>query len=251
MSEIATPPVHRVSAGITAARTGLAVVADAPVWSMDAIQVTAALDELTALESQVAAIRARLIVHAETVEAPGSESMSTPNWLARRQRLSRPEAHRRTRLAEGLHSHPVTTVALTAARIVDEQALAIITGVDALPEDLDPALKVRAEEHLIDLAKDYDAKSLKGFARTILEVVAPDLADAHLANLLQKQERDAEEANRFRIWDTPHGRVKGDFDLDGLTGACLKKALSAHAAPKHRAAKGPLGDRKPSAGTPG
>ena len=88
---------------------------------------------------------------------------------------------------------------------------------------------------------------MKNLAKAILEVVAPDLADAHLAKLLDRQERDAEEANRFRVWDTPDGRVKGDFDLDGFTGACLKKALSAHAAPKHRAAKGPLGERLPTA----
>ncbi|GAB3243503.1 hypothetical protein GCM10027448_02520 [Nocardioides dilutus] len=84
-------------------------------------------------------------------------------------------------------------------------------------------------------------------ARAILEVVAPEVADAHLAKLLEKQERDAEEVNRFRIWETPQGRVRGDFDLDGFSGAALKKALFAHAAPKHRAANGPLGERLPTA----
>ena len=86
-----------------------------------------------------------------------------------------------------------------------EQALAIVVGVGALPDDLDGDLKVRAEEHLIELAADHDPKALKRLARTILEVVAPDLADAHLAKQLEKLERDAEEANRFRIWETPQG----------------------------------------------
>ena len=40
-------------------------------------------------------------------------------------------------------------------------------------------------------------------------------------------------------------QVHGRFTLDTLTGAALKKALLAFAAPKHRAASGPLGDRKP------
>ena len=246
MSEIATPPMPRVRAAIAAARSALAEVSDAPVWSMDAGQVTEALDELAALDAQSAALRSRLIVQAESVEA--SESMSTPNWLARRQRLTRPEAHRQCRLAKGLDAHPITAAALTDARINDEQALAIIGGVDCLPDDLDPDLRQQAEEHLIELAKDHDAKALKNLGRAILEVVAPDLADAHLAKLLEKEERDAEEANRFRIWDTPQGRVRGDFDLDGLSGACLKKALFALAAPKHRASKGPLGERMPTAG---
>jgi Domain of unknown function (DUF222) len=245
MSELATPPRHRLSAAVAAARSELAGVADVPVWSMSAVEVTEALDELAAHESQVAALRSRLIMQAEAVEA--SESLSTPNWLARRLQLTRPETHRRTRLATGLDVHPVTATALSGGRINEEQALAIIGGLSALPDDLDPALVLRAEEHLIELAGDYDAKSLKGFGRTILEVVAPDLADAHLARQLERLERDAEAANRFRVWDTPAGRVRGDFDLDGFSGACLKKALFAHAAPKHRASKGPLGERKPTA----
>jgi len=245
MSEIATPPMPRLRAAISAARSAFDAVADAPTWTMDAEQVTKALDELAAHEAQSAALRSRLIMQAEAVEAP--ESLSTPNWLARRHRLTRPEAHRRSRLAKGLDAHPATATALVDGQVQDEQALAIITGVDALPDDLDDELKVKAEEHLLGLAQDHDAKALKGFARTILEVVAPDLADAHLAKQLQRLERDAEEGNRFRIWETPQGRFRGDFDLDAFSGACLKKALFAHAAPKHRAAKGPLGDRLPTA----
>lgn len=121
---------------------------------------------------------------------------------------------------------PVTAAAMSQARVNAEQALAIIAGVDALPGDLDPGLAARAEEHLVELAKDYDAKALKGFARTILEVVAPDVADAHLAKQLERLERDAETANRFRIWETPQGRFKGDFDLDGFSD------LTAHVLPR-------------------
>ncbi len=244
MTALAQHP-HPVTAAVASARAALGEVADVPLWSMDAAQVTRALDELAAHEAESAALRSRLIVHAETIEAP--ESMSTPSWLARRQRLTRPEAHRRCRLATGLDAHPTTAAALTGARITDEQALAVIGGVDALPDDLDPDVRQQAEEHLIGLAADHDARALKNLGRAILEVVAPDLADAQLAKLLEREERDAEEANRFRIWDTPQGRVKGDFDLDGFSAACLKKALLAHAAPKHRASGGPLGERKPTA----
>ena len=43
------------------------------------------------------------------------------------------------------------------------------------------------------------------------------------------------------MWEDGHGKVHGRFTLDTLTGAALKKALLALAAPKHRAAYGPLG----------
>jgi hypothetical protein len=215
---------------------------------MTGAQTEQALDGIAALEAQTAELKARLLTHAETLELPdrmGARSVAV--LLARRQRLTRPEAHRQARLAKGLAAHPVTATALAEARVNDEQALAIIAGVEALPEDLEAGLRTRAEAHLIGLAAEHDAKALRRLGRAILEVVAPDLADEHLAKQLAKLEHDAEEANRFRIWETPQGRVRGDFDLDGYSGAALKKALFAHAAPKHRAAKGPLGERKPTA----
>ena len=50
------------------------------------------------------------------------------------------------------------------------------------------------------------------------------------------------------MWDDGHGKLHGRFTIDSaLTGAMLKKALYAFAAPKHRAATdGSLGERKPT-----
>lgn len=127
MSEIATPPQHRVSAAISAARATFAQVCDAPVWSMDAAQAETALDELAAHEAQSAALRSRLLVQAEAIEA--AESASAPTWLARRHRLNRPEAHRQARLAHSLDRHPLTAAALAEARVNAEQALAVTAGV--------------------------------------------------------------------------------------------------------------------------
>jgi hypothetical protein len=248
MSEIATPPVHRVSAAVSCARTAFADVSGAPVWSMSAGQTKQTLTELEAHEAQTAALKSRLIRHAESIDLPAENgSRSVASWLARRHRLSRREAQRQGFVAAALGSHPLVEAAMDQGRLRVEQAHAILRGLDNLPEALDPGLKVKAEEHLIELAQDHDAKALRNLAKAILEVVAPDIADAHLAKQLERLERDAEEANRFRIWDTPDGRVRGDFDLDGYSGACLKKALFANAAPQHRASKGPLGEPKPTA----
>jgi hypothetical protein len=48
------------------------------------------------------------------------------------------------------------------------------------------------------------------------------------------------------MWEDGHGRVHGRFTLDALTGAMLKKALTAIAAPRHQASKGPLGELRPT-----
>ena len=69
--------------------------------------------------------------------------------------------------------------------------------------------------------------------------------------LLEREERDAAAATRLTMWEDGHGRVHGRFTTDALHGAMLKKALLAFAAPRHRAASGPLGERRPSPGADG
>ncbi len=231
---------HPVAVAVASARAVLGEVAGVPVWSMTGDQTTKTLADLEALEAQTAATKARLLRHAESIDLPAENgARNVASWLARRHRLTRREAHRQRFLAEALAAHPGVETALDSGLVNTEQAHAILRGLDGLPEDLDPGLKTEAEEHLIGLARDFDAKALKNLGRTILEVVAPDLADQHLAQQLDKEERDATAAARFSMWEDGHGKVHGRFTLDAFTGACLTKALSALAAPKHRAAKDP------------
>ena len=150
------------------------------------------------------------------------------------------------RLATGLQSHDPTRAALAEGRVHVEQAEAILRALTELPDDLDPDITLKAEQHLLELAADHDAKALKQLGRHILEVASPDAADAHEAKLLEREERDAAAATRLTMWDDGHGKVHGRFTLDALTGAMLKKALYAFAAPKHRASQGPLGERRPT-----
>ena len=151
------------------------------------------------------------------------------------------------RLAEGLEDRDHTRTALAQGRVHIEQAEAILKAIADLPTDLDPDLVDQAERHLLELAEVHDAKALKVLGRRILEVIAPEAADAHEAQLLEKEERDAQAATRLVVWDDGHGKLHGRFTVDsGLTGAMLKKALFAIAAPKHQASKGPLGERRPT-----
>jgi len=116
-----------------------------------------------------------------------------------------------------------------------DQAEVIIVAIDALPEDLDPELVADAQSRLIGYAADHDAKALRILGKRILEVVAPEVGEAHEAKVLEREERDAEAAATFRMSEDGHGRWHGRFTLPTLQGAMLKKALMAYAAPKHRA----------------
>jgi hypothetical protein len=106
----------------------------------------------------------------------------------------------------------------------------IVKGVDALPVEH----RRKAETHLIGCAADHDPVALRRLAQHVLEVVAPEIADAHQLQALERQEALAEEACRFTIADDGHGQCHGRFTLPSHVGAMLKQAVLAYAAPKHR-----------------
>jgi hypothetical protein len=129
-----------------------------------------------------------------------------------------------------------------------DQASVIVDAVESIPLDLVDAETIRlAEATLVRDASEHDAKALKILGRRILDVVAPDVGEAHEARLLDREERDAEARTRLTMHDDGQGSVRGRFTLPSVQGAMLKKALLALAAPKHRAAvDGEVGDRTPA-----
>ena len=246
MTAIANHP-HRVTSAIAETRRQLASVAGLPVWSMDATETTATIADVQSAKAQLADLEARLLSHADRIEvAAVTGATSTANWHAHATRTTRPAAHRAMRLATGLETHGLTRTALAQGRVQVEQAEVILRALAELPDDLDPEITAKAERLLLAYTDHHDAKALRHLGRHILEVASPDTADAHQAALLEREERDAAAATRLTMYDDGHGKVHGRFTLDTVTGAMLKKALHAIAAPRHQASKGPLGERHPT-----
>ncbi len=108
--------------------------------------------------------------------------------------------------------------------------MVIVKGVDALPVEH----RRDAEAHLIGLAREHDPVALRRLAHRVLEVVAPEIAEAHELKALQRQEALAEEACRFTIADDGHGLCHGRFTLPSHVGAMLKQAVLAINSPRHR-----------------
>ena len=140
MTAIANHP-HRVTSAIADARARLAAVTEVPVWSMDAAETTASLDQLAALAAQVAELQARVLAHGDRTDiAAESGATSTANWHAHRTRTTRPQAHRTMRLAAGLEQRDLTRAALACGAVHVEQAEVILRALAELPDDLDPEL---------------------------------------------------------------------------------------------------------------
>ena len=108
-----------------------------------------------------------------------------------------------------------------------DQAQVIVAAVEALPTDLDPQVAADAQVTLVGYAVHHDARELRILGNRILEVVAPEVGEAHEAKVLEAEEREAEAAASFRIVDDGHGRCHGRFTISALHGAMLRKQLLA------------------------
>ena len=180
----------------------------------------------------------------------GSATSSVPRLrrTGSRTRRSRPGRTQPARCVSGydLATHDLVRDALARGDLRVDQAGVIIRAVKALPDDLDPDLLIRAEQHLVAAAAEHDTRTLNILRRRLMEVVAPDLADQHEADLLEKEEAKAAQATRLTMTDDGHGRVHGRFTLPAVQAAMLKKMLLAIAAPKHQAATQGAGvERRP------
>ncbi|WP_231482464.1 HNH endonuclease signature motif containing protein [Nocardioides sp. URHA0020] len=242
-----TTPHHQV-AEATARMRGIAdTLVEASVWSMSAPEAATTLMELGRLKAQVIELEARVAAHADEVEV-GTDvgATSTANWLAHQTRQTRSAAARTVHLGHDLATYDRVRSALAHGNLRLEQADVIIRSIRALPDGLDSELLARAEEHLVTAAQEHDAKRLTILGRRLLEVIAPDLADQHESDLLEREQTKAAQACRLTMSDDGHGKVHGRFTLPALQAAELKKMLLALAAPKHLAAThGPRVERRP------
>ena len=230
---------HPISGLVSGFEDALKDVRDVPTWSMESREAAETLLGITRLRGQLADLEARVIDRVEQAGvAADAGATSTVNWLAHTTRQTRTTAHRKTKLATALASeaHEPVRLALADGELLVEQAEVIIAAVDALPEDLDPEIRAQAQTTLLGYAAEHDAKALRILGRRILDVVAPEVGEAHEAKLLEKEERDA--AASARLWGRRdgHGKVRFGGELPELHWDMLHKAVLAHAAPKHRAA---------------
>ena len=229
---------HPIAAGVSGIADELKTLRDAPAWSMGAAETRDTLVEITRLTAQIAELEARVAAHGQTVELEAdSGATSTANWWAHATKQTRAGAHRKTRLAKALDTarHEPVRIALAEGRLLVDQAEVIVAAVDALPEDLvDDEVRAQAQATLIAEAARFDAKALRTLGRRILDVIAPEVGEAHEARLLQQEEREAEAAAVFRMSDDGHGKSHGSFTIPTAYSEMLRKALLAIAAPKHR-----------------
>lgn len=192
------------------------------------------LDAATAAASRVAALECRAVAEADRRrlgDAVGARH--THQWWARRSRLTRSEAGRLTRLGIALDSpeHGEVARQMADGTLRVDQARVIVEAVDALPSHVDDDVRGRAEQALLELARQHDARDLKQLGKRILDTVAPEVGESHEAKVLEDEERRAAESADFTMVDDGEGRCHGRFIVPSRVGAMLRRALLALANP--------------------
>ena len=198
---------------------------------------------LEALELKVLAAADRNSVGVQT--GPQVGHTSTAAWLAHHTRVDRSATAAKVKLARALDAeHPQIATALAAGDCSLDHAAVAVHALDDLPADLptdaepgagtdpDVDLLSRAEKTLVDEAQHLSPRQLRVVGRHLLEVLAPEVAEARERVRLDRQDAAAYALARLALRALGDGTTQGWFRLPDLHAALLKTAVEALIAPR-------------------
>ncbi|WP_459981603.1 DUF222 domain-containing protein, partial [Nocardioides sp. AN3] len=219
------------------------------VWALSQQELAESLREAYAAQARLQALTLRLVAQADLNDLASHEgAVSLPAWLRVQVRLAPGEAKRQVRLAKALEAHQVTREALTAGGFPAASAAVITEAVDALPDEIDPGLRVQAEEFLAGEAHLHDTAALRRLAAHVEEVIDPDGAEERLAEQLARAEEKAARQACFTLGhDQTTASSQGRFKLPLLSGIKLERMLQALLNPNR---PDPIGFEDPETGRP-
>ncbi|RNL65177.1 HNH endonuclease [Nocardioides marmoriginsengisoli] len=235
------PPTHPHARMLDALDAALAEGTDVPAWTHSPDDLRDLLSRAARFKNQYDAFELQLLRAADRHQVGDAVgSANTAGWWATTTRTTKPAAHRAVALAEQLDdsAHEPTAAAMSAGAVSVDQAAVILSSVEALPHDLVPhQLRADAERHMVALAEHHDPRELRVLGRKILDVIAPEVAEAHEQAVLEREEQVAAAAATFVMHPDGQGSMVGRFKIPVLAGEILEKHLTAIAAPRHQASR--------------
>ncbi len=190
---------HPIILAASDVRASLKAVADANPTFMSVEEKATALQDLVAAEGQLAELRLRILADAGDL-ADATASKDAAGWLAQHTRRSYADARADLRLAHALdRDRPVLAAAMREGAASLPQARVIDRALANLPAAVDAETVALAEKHLVDHASEFGPKELGRIGRRILDVVAPEIAEAAEAQRLADLEAHAAEKTRLTM----------------------------------------------------
>lgn len=227
-------PEHPVRRGVRAASEAIADIRDVPKGYLGTDEKAEVLLEVTVLEAQVAALKLDLIADAADVaERDGARDAGA--WLAHRARTDHGAQRRDLQLGEALRDRwSRVHDGLGRGAVNPAQAEVIVAALDALDlPNLEPEVVAVAEEHLVELAKDFAPKQLRILGRRILDVIAPEIGEQQEARALEREEQLAEERTKLSMKTLGNGTTRIIAVVPDATAHRLRTYLEAFTAPRH------------------
>lgn len=234
---VATVAAHPIVSAVATARAALGEVAEVQPVFMSTAEKQAALIELARLEAQTTEARLRVLASADEVgDASGARDAAA--WVSVATQADPMTARSDLHLAKALEHRPWVVAGMREGSVSPAQARAIVAGLEALPERLGPDLAARAEASLVGYAALHRPAELRRLARRIVEVVAPEIAEAEEAERLEAEERRAREKSSLRFRTLGDGRTRTWGVLPTAVAERLKLYLQAYTSPRQAPAGG-------------
>ncbi|MCF6378575.1 HNH endonuclease [Nocardioides KLBMP 9356] len=224
--------VHPIVAAATDVRSTLKSVADANPTFMTTADKAAVLTELVRAEAQLAELRLRILADAgELVHETAAKDAA--GWLAKETRTRFADARADLALAGALdRDRALVAQAMRDGSVTLAQAHVIHRAVDALPSSVDAETVERAEAHLVAQAAEFGPKELGRIGRRILDVVAPEIAEAVEAARLADLEADAADRIRLTLRRLGDGTTRISGRVPDALGTRFATYLEAYSNPR-------------------
>ncbi|MDT9595164.1 DUF222 domain-containing protein [Nocardioides zeae] len=235
---------HPVLAAVGRADEHVGDALELGLLTLGEVDARSALVATRRLINRASGLMAKLAARADELQVGRVDgSPSTAVWFANATGVTRGEAYRVLRVGGALERYIRVAAAAAAGAVSLDQADVIVRALNALPDDIDVETVGRAEALLVQHAARFDALALRKFGKRILDVVAPEVGEAHETRLLAAEERSAMATASLTLRDLGDGRTSIRGVLPTLHAEMLGKAFDAYAAPGHKKANPDEADR--------
>ena len=214
-----------------------------PVF-MTTAEKQAALVELAAAEARLSELRLRVLATSEEIGVE-SGARDAAAWVSVTTRSDLRPAMADLHLAKALEERPLVAAGMREGAVSTAQARVIVAGLDDLPADspaVDPEVVAQAEATLVGHCATFRPTELRRLARRILDVVAPEVAEAEDGKRLEAEERRAREKSSLRFKDLGDGTSRIWGRIPTAVKQRLEQYLQAYTAPRQHHAGDGAGD---------
>ncbi|MFD7078021.1 DUF222 domain-containing protein [Nocardioides sp. NPDC059952] len=225
-------PQHPVLGAVVAVTNALGGVAEANPAFMATDQKAATLLEIARAKAQLAELELRVLAAADDVAAEAA-ARDVAAWLHHHTHQHPETLRADLRLADALdRTYHQVAAAMRAGACNPAQAQVIVAALDDLPRDLDPEIKTKAEEALVGYATEFDPTRLRRLGCRILDLIAPEIAEAEEARRLAAEEAHARKKTRLAMRRLGDGTTRISAVVPDAAADRLATNLEAFASPR-------------------